>query len=1102
MADLSLYNNKVRKDVFDTKLDDELAPELSDVYLKKARSLYTNPEEFFSVTYFTDSMVQLINDISTAFKEGKGMTIPLYSFFGGGKTHSLIMLYHAFSNPAVFKSFLSKNPELRGYRAEVEEGVKVIVIGGKDSNTAPSPDTQGDVKTLWGYIGKMLGKYDIVKKQDEDLTTPPKDVLEKLFQGEKVLILVDEIVWYLQRLRQSVFSSYYYQCLGFFEVLASVTNLYPVVLVVTIPGEINDTGNVQAEASYRDEVTELSKRILRVGKVYRAPIETPVDLGKVLQRRIFEQIDEKVKLEVLAKFKELTDNYSEYVDSEAVKELNETYPFHPYYINTLRKLLEEARLQKTRDGIRLTRILVRKLWNEKPVRSLILPSDIGVSDPNIRTMLLKDYPHFNPVVDVMKNETKGLYVYFALSDYVFLSTYMYELGLNPTQFKDVLPDSKRVVTSVLDPLLLETSKLTPSDVRGRLDDISGISDPERKVTYLITSDGRYWFTSILDPIAICRKGKDKVTDAEAEERLKYFTSQLADTPIDKVEKRGASKEKFRSQVFKPYERVVDSLDDLIDVDDEVYRTVIIWEPACRDCDDETALRKAEEKARRFIYNRMAGKNSYTPRRNANSIAVVFSLRGVYRDVLLNQTKELISCEKVDPRQYSTDDVSLKVAEGLLNSHIHSLISAIYNKVLQYYDTVAFPFENNGVSVKVNKSTEKTILGNVEETLKEERKLITELDFDSLDYYLSSTNINLKERSFSYQELRRMFYTNSNLPWVPDEGLKESVVNGVNHMDIGVMKGNNVYFKRFEGEPEYTTTILDDTVTILPPSLAAEKQIDSLLQTEKEIDEGERVRKIFYMLITRDGEEIPLRELRGRSEWLDLFITGRLERREVVEESGIDLETIPREVIGKAGEEVEVKVRVLKKGKFNGNVELECDGFEVTPKSGIPNFEATLKGKVVSDGEIRLSVKFDGKVRTVLIPVKVQKEEAPSETSLTLPIPEGVTITRVEINVNSSLKINEIMDVVNKVRIIPGVKSISGEVALDNMESLSITVKPKGMKFDQFITTLNSASSLVGRNNLNLSGKITVNFTDPKPVQDKAVLEYLVKKDFVRVYAKR
>lgn len=78
------------------------------------------------------------------------------------------------------------------------------------------------------------------------------------------------------------------------------------------------------------------------------------------------------------------------------------------------------------------------------------------------------------------------------------------------------------------------------------------------------------------------------------------------------------------------------------------------------------------------------------------------------------------------------------------------------------------------------------------------------------------------------------------------------------------------------------------------------------------------------------------------------------------------------------------MRVLKKGKFNGNVELECDGFEVTPKSGIPNFEATLKGKVVSDGEIRLSVKFDDKVKTVSIPVKVQKEEAPSETSLTLP----------------------------------------------------------------------------------------------------------------------
>jgi hypothetical protein len=67
------------------------------------------------------------------------------------------MLYHVFTNPAVFKSFLSKNPELRGYRVEVEEGVKVIVIGGKDSNTAPSPDTQGDVKTLGVTSGKSWG---------------------------------------------------------------------------------------------------------------------------------------------------------------------------------------------------------------------------------------------------------------------------------------------------------------------------------------------------------------------------------------------------------------------------------------------------------------------------------------------------------------------------------------------------------------------------------------------------------------------------------------------------------------------------------------------------------------------------------------------------------------------------------------------------------------------------------------------------------------------------------------------------------------------------------------------------------------------------------
>ena len=227
--DISLYSNVVpREDVFDPKFDDLVAPELSDVYRGNAPKIYTDPEEFFAITYFTDSMRKLVEDVSTSFRQGKGMTIPLFSFFGGGKTHSLIMLYHAFRNPEKAKK----------YGLDAEGGVKVIVVGGKDSTTAPSPAAplkkgNDEIKTIWGYIADQLGKYNVVEKFDRDMLAPPKDRLEEVFEGEKVLILVDEMAWQLLQLKHSVlgkYRNYGNEVLLLFERLRSIFLGYPVVL--------------------------------------------------------------------------------------------------------------------------------------------------------------------------------------------------------------------------------------------------------------------------------------------------------------------------------------------------------------------------------------------------------------------------------------------------------------------------------------------------------------------------------------------------------------------------------------------------------------------------------------------------------------------------------------------------------------------------------------------------------------------------------------------------------------------------------------------------------------------------------------------------------
>jgi len=62
---------EVWDDVFDVRLDDKAAPNLSDVYLgREEASIYAVPEEFFKRTYITRSMRELMEEIVEALKEG------------------------------------------------------------------------------------------------------------------------------------------------------------------------------------------------------------------------------------------------------------------------------------------------------------------------------------------------------------------------------------------------------------------------------------------------------------------------------------------------------------------------------------------------------------------------------------------------------------------------------------------------------------------------------------------------------------------------------------------------------------------------------------------------------------------------------------------------------------------------------------------------------------------------------------------------------------------------------------------------------------------------------------------------------------------------
>ena len=67
---------EVWKDVYDPRIDDKTAPNLSDVYLGNDKdSIYSNPDEFFKRTYRSDSMEELLIEANETLRGGKGNRI-------------------------------------------------------------------------------------------------------------------------------------------------------------------------------------------------------------------------------------------------------------------------------------------------------------------------------------------------------------------------------------------------------------------------------------------------------------------------------------------------------------------------------------------------------------------------------------------------------------------------------------------------------------------------------------------------------------------------------------------------------------------------------------------------------------------------------------------------------------------------------------------------------------------------------------------------------------------------------------------------------------------------------------------------------------------
>ncbi len=159
----------------------EFAADLGQVHRGEGTDEYKNPTEFFRRTFITDGLRQLLTDAMRRLSAtGGNPVIELQTKFGGGKTHSMLALYHASSGVSV-----AELPGMEGVleSAELKQPPKArraVLVGTAISPGQPRKKTDGTViNTLWGELAyQLLGKdgYKIVADADK-LGVNPGDAL-------------------------------------------------------------------------------------------------------------------------------------------------------------------------------------------------------------------------------------------------------------------------------------------------------------------------------------------------------------------------------------------------------------------------------------------------------------------------------------------------------------------------------------------------------------------------------------------------------------------------------------------------------------------------------------------------------------------------------------------------------------------------------------------------------------------------------------------------------------------------------------------------------------------------------------------------------------
>jgi hypothetical protein len=507
----------------------EFAADLFQVITDRASEEYKNPKEFFRRTYFTEGLSQLLGRAWLRLSgTGGDPVVELQTNFGGGKTHSLLALYHLFSGTVKttdVEGIENISAQTKNLPEKLPTANRAVLACNSLSVDSPWKKPDGTViRTLWGEMAWQLGGkdgYKLVAEADKQSVSPGGEKLTQLFeQYDPALILIDEWVVYARQLigKENLPAGSFDVGMSFVQSLTEAAKAAGNTLVVAaIPASDVEVGGENGRIAL-ERIRNVFGRVETIWKPASAE-----EAFEIVRRRLFDALSEKNEKErdkVCRAFAEMyRENRGDFPpecrEADYEERLKHAYPIHPELFDRLYQdwsTLE--RFQMTRGVLRMMASVIHEMWSKGDHSLMIMPSNLPLDSQSVRTEFTRHLPDgWSAVID--KDIDGSTSKPFSLdNNNPNLGRYSASRRVARTVFVGSAPSSAGQRIRGLEEVRVKLGCAQPGESVATFGD--ALRRLSEQLSYLYSDGSRYWFDT---HITINRTAADRAAIYERKPEL-------------------------------------------------------------------------------------------------------------------------------------------------------------------------------------------------------------------------------------------------------------------------------------------------------------------------------------------------------------------------------------------------------------------------------------------------------------------------------------------------------------------------------------------------------------------------------------------------------